>query len=279
MGPFFGYPGGKSKVAKRLISGLKLSEVSHNRYVEPCAGGFSVGLCHLEQCPGKDVWLNDFDPDVFCLWVAALEYTDYFCERINDAKITSDDFFTLKKKLMVSREAPTTKKAIVSRALNKLIVHKISFSNMGEMSGSPVGGRDQTGKWKFDCRWNPSSIESKIRKVANLLPSARITNLSYEDVLSECVEDDLVYIDPPYVVAGKKCYKHSFDASQHRQLRDYCTSLKSNWFMTYDNHPDIRELYSQFNVDDLSFKYWMSTRGRHGKEMKEGKELLIYNFN
>jgi DNA adenine methylase len=180
---------------------------------------------------------------------------------------------------MKKPSAPSRKAAIIARALEKLIVHKISFSNMGEKAGSPVGGKKQTGKWKFDCRWNPNGICKNIGKASLILKDAKVTRREYPKVLADAREGDLFFVDPPYVDAGGKCYKHSFMLKDHIQLAEMLGSLPCAWVLTYDYHPLILNLYSKFaHIYDLEFNYFMSSAYRTGETMKVGKELLITNI-
>jgi DNA adenine methylase len=146
---------------------------------------------------------------------------------------------------------------------------------MGEMSGSPVGGKNQTGKWKFDCRWKPDLICNRIRKVSEALTGAVVTNRTYAQVLQHTSARDFCFVDPPYVEAGAKCYKHSFTITDHSRLAAYMKNLKCDWAVTYDYHPRILELYDWAKVYSLEFNYFMSSAYRAGGKMKVGKELLI----
>jgi len=80
MQPFFGYPGGKSKTAKKIFNTLNLSQFGGVRqFVEPFAGGFSMGLYCAPELDAK-AWINDFDRDLYCLWVAVIDHTEQFCD-------------------------------------------------------------------------------------------------------------------------------------------------------------------------------------------------------
>jgi DNA adenine methylase len=147
---------------------------------------------------------------------------------------------------------------------------------MGEMSGSPVGGKNQTGAWKYDCRWKPDLICKRIREVAEALRGCGLSAWDYQTVLAHARDDEFVFIDPPYVDAGAKCYKHSFTPEDHVTLAQRVRKLKCSWAITYDYHPLVVELYAPWaEVYDLEFKYFMSSAYRAGEAMKTGKELLI----
>ena len=52
--------------------------------------------------------------------------------------------------------------------------------------------------------------------------------------------DAVCFIDPPYVKAGRRLYRHS--EIDHRALFEQAASLTGDFLMTYDNNCDIREL-------------------------------------
>jgi DNA adenine methylase len=275
MQPLFGYPGGKSRAVKKIVETLDLDLSKYRQVVEPFCGGAAFTLGTLPQ--GGEGWLNDMDFDLMALWMSIVHFPDALCDAVTSAKIEAEDFYRLREKLLKPRKQVTRKDAVVRCALDKLIIHKISFSNMGEMSGSPVGGKNQTGAWKFDCRWKPDLICKRIKDASELLEGVCLTNWDYQTVFRWLRKDDFVFIDPPYVDAGAKCYKHSFTMANHVALAKAVKSLRCEWAITYDYHPSIVEMYSWADVYDLEFKYFMSSAYRSGETMKVGKELLITN--
>jgi DNA adenine methylase len=86
----------------------------------------------------------------------------------------------------------------------------------------------------------------------------------------------LVYLDPPYVEAGEKCYKHFFTDDDHRSLARDLKGVKWRWFMTYDNAALVRELYP--DAEEITLNYQMSSAYRAGKTLKPNTERLITNF-
>jgi DNA adenine methylase len=147
---------------------------------------------------------------------------------------------------------------------------------MGEMSGSPVGGKNQTGNWKFDVRWNPASICQSVRRVAKMFGECHITSLSVFNMLQEIPATALVYLDPPYVVAGGKCYKHAFTEEDHITLSEMLKKVKFQWFMTYDDAPLIRDLY-EGQIHEFTLNYQASSAYRKGEKLKPNTELFIRN--
>jgi site-specific DNA-adenine methylase len=114
--------------------------------------------------------------------------------------------------------------------------------------------------------------------VAKKLENATVTCLPYQQTFKFAKSKTLVFIDPPYIDAGKKCYKHSFTEDDHRDLAQRLHEAQFNWVLTYDSHNLVPELYSDFSIFDLEFNYFMSSAYRAGQQMKMGRELLVTNI-
>ena len=92
---------------------------------------------------------------------------------------------------------------------------------------------------------------------------------------------DFLYLDPPYImeeeskeaIYGNKGDMHKgFD---HTLLRDILSNHKGKWVLSYLNVPETHELYSNFNIQEVSWTYSMRT----GKDSRpQGRELVITNF-
>jgi DNA adenine methylase len=272
MQPFFGYPGGKSKVAPEIINTLGLGDLDYRTYAEPFAGGFSVGL----RLGPRRAWINDFDKDLYSLWWAAINRTEELCELVMQARPTTQMFYDLRDKINGYTEFDPSR--VMERAIDKLVIHKISFSSMGEMSGTPLGGKSQKHAQKFDARWKPERICDHIRKVAARLAGAKITCYKYEAVLRSRMKDLLLYVDPPYVSGGPKNYKHAFSGEDHKKLARLLGESKHRWFATYDNNPWVHELYNGSRIQEIRFKHYMTARSKDGDPLGEATELLISNF-
>ena len=51
-----------------------------------------------------------------------------------------------------------------------------------------------------------------------------------------------MFLDPQYYEAGNQLYKFKWTDADHIRLHDALAG-KSNWVMSYDDHPFIRDLY------------------------------------
>lgn len=70
------YPGGKGSVTNFIKLVLIENNLLGAEYVEPYAGGASVGLSLLVEGYVDQIHINDLDPAVFAFWNAVLTDTD-----------------------------------------------------------------------------------------------------------------------------------------------------------------------------------------------------------
>ena len=56
-------------------------------------------------------------------------------------------------------------------------------------------------------------------------------------------EPSIMYLDPPYFRAGQRLYMNFYGTSEHIALRDTVTKLPCAWVVSYDDVPEIRQLY------------------------------------
>lgn len=167
---------------------------------------------------------------------------------------------------------------------------------MGEKAATHVGGKSQRAddgtpkQWGFDVRWNPAEICKAIVRVTDMVKvqtagNFQVTFDNVFDLLSDISPKTLVYLDPPYYVAGDKCYKHSFanngdgkrPTNKHEDLAKALKGVKWRWLMTYDNAEAVKKLYPG-QCAEVTLNYQMSSAYRAGQSLKPNTELVISNF-
>lgn len=79
-----------------------------------------------------------------------------------------------------------------------------------------------------------------------------------------------MYLDPPYFEKGSNLYLNAYNRRDHFQLKAFLSNEQQfKWLLTYDNVPEIAEMYSGFETVpfDLSYSAYKRYLGR---------ELLIH---
>jgi DNA adenine methylase len=71
--------------------------------------------------------------------------------------------------------------------------------------------------------------------------------------------DDLLYLDPPYYVRGRKLYRNFYDHADHALIANIMRHTAGNWIVSYDDTPPIRELYSWSTPIELRLRYTAGT--------------------
>lgn len=106
-------------------------------------------------------------------------------------------------------------------------------------------------------------IEIHGKDARDFLISTPIQNLS----------DKIIFnIDPPYVKKGPALYENCFNDSDHASLSKIIKMLPTKWIVTYDEHPLIHQLYSDFRMNNFFLHYSAGIS-------KMGTELIIYSNN
>ena len=280
---FFRYPGGKSKFGRSIAAHLNLyARRTDLEYREPFFGGGSVGLQFLKDLPGwSKVWVNDKDIGIACLWQSVLDPSSALLERINSFVPSVEVFDEFKAFLLDLKEMPESPDLRTEIAFRKLAVHQTSYSGLGTKSGGPLGGREQSSKYKIDCRWSPATLTKKITQIRARLSRCQIkcTNLDFEDLVRE-PSPGLIYLDPPYYVMGNALYQCGFTEADHLRLSQALQESPHPWVLSYDDCPQVRELYQWASLETLDVNYSITAVKSEGSEKKTSRtkpELLVYS--
>lgn len=160
---------------------------------------------------------------------------------------------------------------IVEIAFEKIALHQMSYSGLGLKSGSPIGGFEQKGKYKIDCRYNPDTMSKKINDIVSLLrkiPQIAVSNADCLEILNEDKEkidkeNTLIYLDPPYYQIGNTLYQEGMTENEHIELSKRLKSFNNaHWFISYDDCQFIRDLYSDCEIEVINANYTINNKGK-----------------
>ena len=259
----FRYAGAKNKMISILMEHIDKILISQNNFVDAFVGGGSVLLEVAKKYPNISLFANDKDYLVYCFWnvVASGDSTklDQLLS-LMEAHPTLELFYKL-------REEQT--KDEIACAYRAIFFNRTTFS--GILKSGPIGGKDQSSKWKVDCRYNYKKLKIKILECHRLL-SGR-TTVSNKDIANynELNNNYPTYLDPPYYVKGSQLYSEYMKPHEHDILSAILDN-KDNWILSYDDCPEIRALYKNKQIIDLSARYCIN-----GKKSawKNKNELII----
>lgn len=150
----------------------------------------------------------------------------------------------------------------VRRAAMFLKLLRYSYSSSGKSYASQP----------FDIRRLFGLIKELESRMANVV----VENQDFETLIKHYDRPDtFFYADPPYF-STEDMYAVEFGREDHVRLRDTLKGIKGRFLLSYNDCPEVRELYEGFSVLDFSRTHFMAQRYEAGKEFKE---LLIGNYD
>lgn len=265
------YPGGKSRILERLHAALDpWMNDGNTTFYEPFVGGGSLTLSLLDRFANIRASINDLDPNIFSFW---------------DLMVNGEDSEVASMQSMLNRGASldifdAERSRVNSEGLSRIdrAYHAVFFcktTHNGMFTASPIGGRQQEGKqWKIDCQYNPRNMAKTIGRIRGLVRGrVEVTRQSAMSLIPSVPSSSPIYLDPPYYVAGKKCYPTYMSDKEHGDLSSVLRQ-RDKWVLSYDDCPEIRDLYKWANILEIPMKYSMASHG--AKRDWTGKvELLI----
>ena len=115
-----------------------------------------------------------------------------------------------------------------------------------------------------------------ITELKNRMANVVVENQDFETLIKHYDRpDSFFYADPPYF-STEDMYAVGFNLDDHVRLRDTLKNIKGKFLLSYNDCPEIRELYSGFSLFDFSRTHSMAQRYEAGKEFRE---LLIGNYD
>lgn len=263
------YPGGKAKLYDYVKNIMRQNNLIGQTYVEPFAGGAGLALKLLINNDVKRIVINDLDRAIYSFWYSALNYTDDMCRFINDVPLNMEEW-TAQRQIYMNHEQSD----LLSLGKATFYLNRTNVS--GVISGGVIGGKNQTGNYKLDARFNKKELINRIVKIANMAERIDICNY---DVLDFLKSDELkkyhktfVNFDPPYVEKGGQLYKNSFREKDHITLRDAIRNCSRKWIVTYDVCELTERLYSTFRTSYIDINYSVNNT-------RKAKELIVFSNN
>ncbi len=115
-----------------------------------------------------------------------------------------------------------------------------------------------------------------ITELKNRMANVVVENQDFETLINHYDRPDaFFYADPPYF-STEDMYAVGFNLDDHVRLKNTLKNIKGKFLLSYNDCPEIRELYNGFSLFDFSRTHSMAQRYEAGKEFKE---LLIGNYD
>ena len=262
------YPGGKGKLAGFVKSLLKSNSLLDGEYVEPYAGGAAIALELLLHEYVARVHINDVSRPIYAFWASVLNHTDDLCQRVRDVPLTTAEWDLQKAVLSHPDDHDDLTLGFATFFLNRT-------NRSGILNGGIIGGRDQTGPWKIDARFNGPELITRITSIARMRSRIRLTRMDAVKFLErgslKWSTDTLIYLDPPYYVKGRQLYYDFYLPEDHAKVAGAVRNslARQKWIVSYDNVPAIRSLYS--DVRRITYDIGYSARAA-----SKGSEVMFF---
>lgn len=262
----FRYPGGKGKMLPILMRYIEEIHKDACPFSDAFVGGGSVALEVANKFPKSTIFLNDKDYLIYSFWdVVAGKETDKLTDlfKLIDQPVTLELFYKLKEEVTSDK---------LRCAYKAIFLNRTTFS--GILKSGPIGGKEQNSEYTIDCRYNADKLKKKIMACNKLLQGrTKVTNDDILKYLSTYVDvTTTVYLDPPYVKAGKALYSEYMSEQDHIKMRDLL-QYKNRWVLSYDDSDMIRKIYSNCSIHDTSGNY--SINGVKVQWSKKNELIII----
>lgn len=233
------YPGGKTRLAGFLQYVLDRPNWRKTTYVEPYAGGAGAALSLLHSGVVARVVINDLDPCMFAFWRAAVHESSTMLRLLDQTPLTIHEW-ERQREIYRQRDSPK----LVELGFATFYLNRTNRS--GVMNAGVIGGKEQSGRYRIDARYNKSELRSRLEWIGANASRIRVSSIDGIEVINRHVATDrsFCYIDPPYFDKGSFLYMNSFVEQDHTDLAVVLRQARgARWVLTYDDVPDIRRLY------------------------------------
>jgi DNA adenine methylase len=253
------YPGGKTKLAEYVKALFRHNRLMGGHYVEPYAGGASIALSLVLEEFVERVHINDLDRSVWAFWAAVLDDCDALCSKIETTQVTMDTWAE-------QREVQKNKESVSTLDLGFSTFFLNRTNRSGILTAGVIGGKNQNGNFKIDARFNRDDLIKRIRLISEHRSQINLYNLDAVKLLDNVVptlpDKTLVYLDPPYYVKGGDLYEHHYQHKDHAEVAGASRRIQQHVMVSYDDVPEIRKLYSDYQFVSYSLSYCAQNRYR-----------------
>lgn len=261
----------------------------YTRFVDVFGGSGSVLLGSPYPC-GFEVY-NDFDHNLANLFHCMKERTMAVIRELGFCNLNArDDFNAIRR--FFQNERFDDKYFQSEQELTEIMLKPPDAAELNEIRSNLTADYDvrraamflkllrysySSGGKSFAAQpFDITSLFGLIGQLQDRLVNVIIENQDFAKLIPHYDRTEtLFYLDPPYYMKDKM-YACDFDDSDHVRLRDLLLTVKGKCLISYNDCPEIRELFKGFCIFDFSRTHSMVQRYEAGKQYPE---LLIGNYD
>jgi DNA adenine methylase len=262
------YPGGKNKLSV-FIAKICVDNNINGHYVEPYSGGASVALFLLLEGFVNRITINDKDRSIYAFWFCVLNKTKQLCELIENAELTIEEW-------RKQKEIQNNKKTADLLDLGFSTFYLNRTNRSGIINAGVMGGIEQNGNYLMNCRFNKTELIERIKRIAKKKRNIRLYKKDaiklIDKIQQEAIDENIVfYFDPPYYLKASSLYMNHYQDDSHLNVSEKIKSIENiKWIVSYDNVPEIQNLYSDCCKKEYSFKHT-------AYNSRVGQEILFFS--
>jgi DNA adenine methylase len=259
--PLLKWAGGKTQLLKDILPKIPKK---FNNYIEPFIGG---GALYFAFKPDRAV-IADVNPELINLYTTVRDNVEEVISNLYQYKNEEEFFYDVRKKDW--NELSNEEAAARTIYLNKTCFNGLYRVNKSGQFNVPFG------KYK-----NPRIVdETVLRNAARLIKDATIVCGDYKSVLKRFAKpDDFIFLDPPYLPVSvyadfKRYTKEQFYEEDHKELAEEVKRLYElgcHVILTNSNHPLVHELYSQYSIEVVQSKRFISSKS----STRTGEDVIV----
>ena len=228
-----------------------------DRYVEVFGGG---GWVLFHKNPSKFEVYNDFNPNLANLYRCVRDEPEALCEELRYSLNSRTDFEHIRKVLKTKTEIPDVKRA----AYFYQIIRQ-----------SYASGLDSFGAQPHDM-WRNFPV---IFQASKRLQTVVVENKDFERLLAQYDRPNtMFYLDPPYYSTEDYYEDVGFTSEDHKRLCDALMGIKGKFLLSYNDCPEIRQLYCKIGIMIESTTRLNNIAQRYDAG-SQYPELFISNYN
>jgi DNA adenine methylase len=256
----FRYPGGKSWLRKKVLKWVATLGYRPSTFIEPFAGGGSVGLVVAELGLADKVILIERDPDVASVWRTMLG------DRWGELTAHILSFRMSRKRVL--EVLSSDDEDDVARAFRCVLRNRVQRGGIL----SPTAGLLREGERGrgLKSRWYPETLAERINAIHGIRDRIRFVESDALKVLPTFKRsfDNAFFVDPPYTANGKgpgiRLYRHA--EIDHEKLFTLLAQLRGACFVTYHPAAPVKRIGEQFGFKS-STTGMRTTHHRHRREL------------
>ena len=247
--------GGKKSLREIIIERFP---VDYEKYIEVFGGGGWV-LFHKQPLNDFEVY-NDFNPNLVNLYRCVRDKPQELIDELTFVLNSREDFDHIKQMQKEKIEIPDVK-----RAANFYQLIRYSYASGCDSFGSQP-----------HSMWNNFPL---IFQASRRLQKVLIENRDFEKLIQHYDRPvSFFYCDPPYYATESYYDDVDFGRKDHQRLADCLCSINGKFLLSYNDCPEIRELYSRngIYIETTTRLNNLAQRYDGGSEYAE---LLISNYD